>query len=55
MRLSLNRAAKDSAPKAATEDLPAAGDDAAMAIAAISVTGATLIAAGIAATKRRKQ
>lgn len=48
-------AARDSPLKATTEDLPATGDDAAMTIAAMSVTGATLIAAGIAASKRRKQ
>ena len=48
-------AAKDSAPKATTDGLPATGDDAGMTIAAMSVTGATLIVAGTAVSRRRKQ
>lgn len=42
-------------PKATTDDLSATGNDAAMTIAVMSVTEATLIAAGTAVSKRRKQ
>ena len=47
--------AKPVEPRAAADDLPATGDDAAATIAAVSIAGATLVAAGAAVAKRREQ
>lgn len=43
------------ADKTAEKALPATGDDAMLAIAALGVAGATVTAAGIAVGKRRKE
>lgn len=48
-------AAKATEPKAAADDLPATGDDAAATIAAAGIAGASLVAVGIAVAKRRER
>lgn len=49
-----NTAKKDTAKKAVKKNVPATGDNAAP-IAAVGIAGATLIAAGMAVSKRRKK